>query len=260
MRFPPRTLRFRLLLILAGAFALLAAFTPQANAQFCTNCLIRFYDFEGPSPPPPPFFPNLESHAPALETGPGTALVVKDENGNTFPNGTPAPGIDLNLPPGATGPNLASLGNNRSEAHTLNVDIPMFSPGVYDVTSISFAYAREGNGYSFVQLQLSTDGGHSFTSISGPPTFLVLTGLGGDTFSFTIPHGTTLDIPNLVLRLAFTGGDSNGNNIQFRLDNMQVVGDVIPEPATVAAGLLSVFGLCWFQRRRLIRSVRFRKA
>jgi hypothetical protein len=41
---------------------------------------------------------------------------------------------------------------------------------------------------------------------------------------------------------------------------MQEGGTIIPEPATVAAGLLSVFGLCWFQRRRLIRSVRFRKA
>ena len=143
----------------------------------------------------------------------------------------------------------------------MNVDIPMpSSQGIYDVTSISFAYAREGNGYSFVQLQMSTNGGMTFTSISGPPTFLELTGTGGLVFSVTIPAGTTLDIPNLVLRLAFTGGMSNGNNVQFRIDNMQVGGTIIPEPATVAAGLLSVFGLCWFQRRRLIRSVRFRKA
>jgi PEP-CTERM motif len=60
------------------------------------------------------------------------------------------------------------------------------------------------------------------------------------------------------LRLLFTGGSSNGNDLQFQLDNIQINGTV-PEPATVAGGLLGVLGLCWFQRRRLIRSVRFRR-
>ena len=40
-----RSLPFRLLVILAGAFLLLAAFAPRANAD-CPAC-IRFYDFEG---------------------------------------------------------------------------------------------------------------------------------------------------------------------------------------------------------------------
>ena len=56
MRFPPRTLRFRSLLILAGAFALLAAFAPCAN-----SALLRFYDFEGPA-----IIVNQGSHQPAL--------------------------------------------------------------------------------------------------------------------------------------------------------------------------------------------------
>jgi hypothetical protein len=34
----------------------------------------------------------------------------------------------------------------------------------------------------------------------------------------------------------------------------------VPEPTTIAGGLLGVLGLCWFQRRRLIRSVRLRRA
>ena len=62
-RFPPRTLRFRSLLILAGAFALLAAFTPRANAA-----LIRYYNLEGVEPTPP-YDVNLESHLPAMELG-----------------------------------------------------------------------------------------------------------------------------------------------------------------------------------------------
>ena len=58
-----RSLPFRLLVILAGALLLLAAFAPRANAD-----LLRFYDFEGPASPPFAF--GLHSNAPALEQGP----------------------------------------------------------------------------------------------------------------------------------------------------------------------------------------------
>ena len=44
---PPRSLPFRLLVILAGALLLLAAFAPCANAQG----LLRFYDFEASTGP-----------------------------------------------------------------------------------------------------------------------------------------------------------------------------------------------------------------
>lgn len=251
MRFPPRNLQFRLLLFVAGAFALLAALTPRANAD-----LIRFYDFEGT---PTGGYPvNLESHAPAVETGPTTALILRDENGNAYPVGnTQAAGpLTVNLPPGA-GPNTTSLGNNHSHQHDLNVDIPMISSqGIYDVTSVSFAYGASGNGYTAVQLQMSTNNGISFTNISAVIT-LPPTGGGGAAVTINVPAGTTLNINNLVLRLSFTGGASNGNNLQFQLDNIQIGGTIVPEPATVAAGLLGVLGLCWFQRRRLIRSLRF---
>jgi hypothetical protein len=30
---------------------------------------------------------------------------------------------------------------------------------------------------------------------------------------------------------------------------------IVPEPATVVGGVLGVMGLCWHQRRRLIRSL-----
>ena len=76
----------------------------------------------------------------------------------------------------------------------------------------------------------------------------------GTVITIMIPAGTTININNLALRLLFTGGKSNGNDLQFQLDNIQISGTVVPEPATVAAGLLGVLGLCWHQRRRLIRS------
>jgi hypothetical protein len=66
-----------------------------------------------------------------------------------------------------------------------------------------------------------------------------------------IPSGTTSGINNLVVRLNFFGGQSNGADLQFQLDNVQIGGTIIPEPATVAGGLLGVLGLCWHQRRRL---------
>ena len=220
--------------------------------------ILRFYDFDG-LPPDPTYDVNLASHQPALEQGVGTELFL--DNGTP---GVPYPGtrtsveagLNANLPPGAQ-PNLNSLGFHRNSLANLGVEIP-FHPsqftGLYNVTSVSFAYARNGNGYTSVQLQMSTNGGATFTTnISGVIT------LTGTVVNITVPSGTTVNISDLALRLLFTGGSSNGNDLQFQLDNIQINGTV-PEPATVAGGLLGVLGLCWFQRRRLIRSVRFRRA
>ena len=110
MRFPPRTLRFRSLLILAGAFALLAAFTPRANAA-----ILRFYDMEGVEHTGN--YPvNLDSHPPAFEIG-GLGRTLFLDNGTA---GVPYPstrtsaetGLPGNIPPGA-GTNLNSIGFER---------------------------------------------------------------------------------------------------------------------------------------------------
>jgi hypothetical protein len=258
----PRSLRFRLLVILAGALLLLAAFAPCANAQ----ALIRYYDMEG-LPVNDGYHVNLDSHAPAIETGaPGTTLVL--DNGMDgaqrmaydATNTSQQAGIPMNVPNGA-GPNLTSIGFNRSGRSNLGVEI-LFPPsqftGMYNVTSVSFAYQANGNGWNNVVVQLSTNGGTTFTSIAITSTALPATGLNGATINITIPAGLTLGVNNLALRLLFTGGQSNGTDLQFQLDNIQI-GGTVPEPATVAGGLLGVLGLCWFQRRRLIRSVRFRR-
>jgi hypothetical protein len=254
----PRSLRFRLLLIFAGALLLLAAFAPCANAQ----ALIRFYDMEGPDPDTPPYPVNLDSHAPAIETGLTTTLFL--DNGTAgmaydSTNTSQQAGLNVNLPMGA-GPNLTSIGFNRSGRSNLGVEIP-FPPsqftGVYNVTSVSFAYQSNGNGWNNVVVQISTNGG-AFTDIPNTSTALPATGSGGAPIAIAIPAGTTLGFNTFTLRLLFTGGQSNGTDLQFQLDNIQI-GGTVPEPATVAGGLLGVLGLCWFQRRRLIRSVRFRR-
>ena len=120
----PRGLPFRLLVILAGALLLLAAFAPCANAQG----LLRFYDFEGPAEPPYPV--SLGSHAPALETGPFTSLNLETgTDGVPYPAGrttAEVPGLNLNLPPGAA-PNLVCLGIHRAGLGDLNMEMPFLS-------------------------------------------------------------------------------------------------------------------------------------
>jgi hypothetical protein len=243
-----RKFTLRSVLILGAAFTLLAAFTPRANAD-CPAC-IRFYDFEGTDTPPYPV--NLDSHMPALEIGAGTTLFLDNGTpGVAYPVGNTSQeaGLPLNVPAGA-GPNLTGLGFHRSGQSNLGIEIPMpSSQGIYDVTSVSFAYEANGNGWNAVQLQISSDGGLSFTTIAGTLTALPAT--PGAVIMINIPSGTTLNINNLALRLLFTGGQSNGADLQFTIDNIQINGTIVPEPATVAGGLLGVLGLCWFQRRRL---------
>jgi hypothetical protein len=52
----PRSLPSRLILIVAGALMLIAAFAPRANAQ-----LIAYFNFEGPPTPP---YPDMMSDVP----------------------------------------------------------------------------------------------------------------------------------------------------------------------------------------------------
>ena len=243
----------RLLFVLAGVLLLLAAFAPRANAD-CPAC-IRYYNFEGTATPPD--LVNLDSHAPALEQGTAFRAFLNTGTNpmlaatNIFPVASTSaePGLPVNMAIGDPGPNNTSLGVHRSGMNQLYIDIPMFSAtGIYNVTSVSFAVAANGNGYQFVSLLVSSDGGATFTQIGA--TQLIPNG-PGSIITFTLPSGTTTNDPLTVLRLAFTGGQSNGTDLQNQIDNIQINGTVVPEPATVAGGLLGVLGLCWFQRRRL---------
>jgi hypothetical protein len=239
----------RSLLILAGALLLLAAFAPCANAD-CPAC-IRFYDFEGPGQP----IVNRGSHVPAIETGdvPPFALLFQNNDGSPYSilnlSAENAPIVgNTNLPAGAN-PNVVTLGLHRSG--TANLNIVMTFPsvaGIYDIQSVSFASRGSGNGFQQVTLQASLDGGATWVDMSAVTpiptaiTTIVLNNTNGV---------VTLGVPNLLIRLHFTNGQSNGQDLQNLIDNIQVNGTVVPEPATVAGGLFGVLGLCWFQRRRL---------
>jgi hypothetical protein len=119
--------------------------------------------------------------------------------------------------------------------------------------SLSFAIDTAGNGFNSVQLLFSTNG----VTFIPAGTSGILAGGGFHLITFAVPVGAEGQA-DVIFRLVFNGGTSSGNNLQTVIDNIRI--DGIPEPATVAGGLLGVLGLCWHQRRRLIRSVRFRKA
>jgi hypothetical protein len=241
-----RALPFRSLLILAGALMLLAAFAPKANAT-----LIAYYNFEGTDTPGFPV--NLDSHPPAVAFPSGNTMILSF---NTNSLVQVNPGLPQNLAPGDPAPNLTALGFNRSGANSpAHLDIPLFSAqGFFQNMTLSFAINAQGNGFTTANLYFSTNGGTTFTvfatqAIPSSGTIIV---------SAAVPVAAN-NAPLLMLRIELTGGQSNGSNLQNIMDNIQVNGTIVPEPATVTAGLLGVLGLCWHQRRRLIRSVRFRR-
>ena len=247
-RFPPRTLRFRSLLVLAGAFALLAAFAPRSNAA-----LIAYFNFEDAANGANPDFTS------EADQGLGIATTITTNYGLAsmgtiadFTGGLNRVAGDVDNPPNG----LHSMGLRRTTNNDpANFDIPLLSSqGFFQNMTVTFATNRNGNGFANVQLFYSIDGGANFTAV-GVSTLLP-TGL----IVVTLPvPAAANNAPLLVLRIQFTNGGP-GNDLQTMVDNIQINGTIVPEPATIAGGLLGVLGLCWFQRRRLIGTLRLRRA
>jgi len=238
----PRRLPSRLILIVACALMLIAAFAPRANAQQ----LIAYFNFEGP--PTPPYPVNMMSDELGFVS---TTLITN----YTTADISAGPGIPLNVDPNDMDPNRTSLGLRRSSLNNgRDFDIQLFSAqGFFQNMTLSFATNGNGNGFTSVQLSYSTNGGATFTA--GPSALLTQQ---PQIVSLAVPVGAN-NAPLLVLRFDFSGGQSNGNDLQTIVDNIQVNGTIVPEPTTIAGGLLGVLGLCWFQRRRLICCVRLRR-
>jgi hypothetical protein len=231
-----RTLAFRLLLIVAGALMLMAAFAPRANAS-----LIAYFNFEDSTNGGAPDF---HSDSPPAFLGSTTIITTNYGAGDM---NSLAPGLALNVAPGDLDPNLLALNLRRSNPNNgAHFDIPLFAaPTLFTNMTVTFATQGNGNGFHLVQLFYSTNGGGTFTA---GPSVVLTTAL--QLVTLAVPVGAN-NAPLLVLRLVFTGGTSNGNDNQTQIDNIQVNGTIVPEPATVAGGLFGILGLCWHQRRRL---------
>jgi hypothetical protein len=257
MRSPPRCLRFRLPLILTGALLLLAALTPSANAD-----LIAYFNFEDSFNGGPPDFTSDVIGAPDFNPGGGVVLTTMTTDYTTgealanFPgtlrnrslgdidtlrNGSPFLDVELTDP-----------ANNNNRHFDFNVS----SPGLlFSDMTLSFACKTRAGGFTDVTVQFSINGGGTWTTFGTSPLSVNVASIE----SFVVPAAAN-NAPNLAFRFFFTGGTGTTNFRFTQFDNLQLTGTIIvPEPATVAAGLLGVLGLCWHQRRRLIRSVRFRR-
>ena len=237
----PRALPFRSLLILAGALLLMAAVAPRANAS-----LIAYFNFEDAANGSPPDFTSEADQGLGVATTITTNYIAADMTTRAdFALGLNRVAGDVDNPPNG----LHSLGLSRTSPNNgAHFDIPLFSPsGFFQSMTVTFATHGEGNGFALVTLSFSTNGGATFTA---GPSVVLLQGGGNQLVSLAVPAAAN-NQNLLVLRLVFTGGTSNGNNPETQIDNIEIGGTIVPEPATVAGGLLGVLGLCWFQRRRL---------
>lgn len=221
---------------------LMAAFVPKAGAD-----LIAYWNFENGITIGAPATDSL-SVAPGQQIGRDAHI---EQSAGLTALGTT--GIAANVAPGDLQPNLHGVGFFTTPGSTGTITLQNISTiGLTAGFSLSFAVNTNGNGYHNIQFQYQVNGGGF---VNGPA---VVVGNGTSVVVIDLTGIPALNNQASVdFRLVFSGGNSNGQNLQTQVDNIQLV--AVPEPATIAGGLLGVLGLCWHQRRRLIRSVRFRR-
>lgn len=246
----PRTLPFTPLLIVAGALLLTAALAPRANAA-----VIAYFNWEDAANGAAPDFTSEADQGLGVVTTIITNYNAADQA--TVPDfalGLNRLAADVDNPPnGLHSWGMESTGRNNG----FHADIPLPSAqGIFQDMTITFAYNCAGNGFNLVTLFYSTDGGLTFTNSGVSATLLTA---GTNSIATLVVPTAANNIPSLVLRLVFTGGTSNGNNPETQIDNLLIGGTIVPEPATVAGGLLGILGLCFHQRRRLIKAFRFQR-
>jgi len=256
----PRSLLFRLLALAASGLLLTAAFVPEANAT-----LLVYFNFEDSTTGAAPDF--ISDQTPA-NAGGGIQASTMTINYGPGAQGDFASGPGLLLNRSFVGDAAGSTGNDSdiadpgqalnlrsSKDHNLSyIQFPVNAFFFQNMT-LSYATNNNGNGFTTQTAFYSIDGGATFTQ------FGQVTGLtaGSQIVTFPLPSGANAQ-PGLVVRIGFSGGKSNGQDLQTVIDNVQLYGTVIPEPATVVGGLLGAFGLCWHQRRRLVRFLQLRRA
>jgi hypothetical protein len=254
-----------LFLAMAGALILTSFLAPRANAD-CDTLLIYFNFEDGTiagKHPPTPGVVDFTSDQTPENPGGGIQMSLLQTNytagqfdsvSSLIPIGTTNQSAgDNDVPPKTPGiaVNFFNSSNNNGKYIQFAVDATFFTD-----MSLSYAVNTNGNGFSTQTCQYSITAGHADGTFVTFATFTGLTGL--QTLSADLPPATN-NQTDLVIRIVFSGGQSNGQDDQTIIDNIQLTGCVIPEPATVASGLLGVLGLCWFQRRRLIGCVRLRR-
>ena len=258
-----------------GAFILTAALVPRANAT-CDTLLVYFNFEDGTLPtksPPTPGVVDPQSDETAAFGGdnPGGGIQHStldttnyttgqfESTSSLIPIGTANQSAgDIDHPPSPPGTpgiavNFFDSKDNNDKYIQFHVNATFFTD-----MALSYAVNTNGNGFTTQTWQYSITPGHANNTFVQFAQFTGLTGL--QTLGPTLLGTATNNQPDLEIRIVFSGGQSNGQDIQTVIDNIQLTGCAVPEPATVAGGLLGLCGLCWHQRRRLVRSLRLRRA
>jgi hypothetical protein len=238
-----------------GALLLTAApFLPEANAQ--QQQLLSYFNFNSEINGQPP---------PYTSQGPQIITLLNDAI-NPFPAGS----LSVNSTAGTivnrvgmdpAGGALDARGNTNGTTTQFCSDMgPINTTGIGGLQQVSLSFALRSlsaNNSQFTTLTLnySTNGATytqfvQFTNLRGFTTFTALTA--------NLPVAAN-NQPTLFIQFCFTGSTTNAAGNHTYLDNIQI-NAVVPEPTTVASGVLGVIGLCWHQRCRLIRSFRWRRA
>jgi hypothetical protein len=217
----------------------LTAFAPKANALV----EIVYFNFEdatiGGAPDmaadvvgAPDFNPGGGIQASTLQTNfvPGDFFAVGglgNINRTALDIDTTANvGLGFSTTPADNG-HWIQFGVNTTTFSGMSLRFAVASTAAGGFNSVAFSYST--NGVNFLPA-----GSHSIL-LSVPQII-----------SFALPPDANGQ-PNVILRLTFDGGSTGGLTV---IDNIQLT--AVPEPTTVAGGLLGVLGLCWLQRRRLI--------
>jgi hypothetical protein len=250
-------MRFRRFRSAFGAVAGLLLFTAALAPQAKADDVLVYFNFEDgtfnsvPAPgPSPPGYPFLENQTITNVDFPPGLLTVK-----------PGVGTDMNELPGDTPitNSALSLGGNTIANQTYCFK---FSVNTMGYTNLSLSFALQSLSgvtgpnpqFSSVTALYSIDGGATFVTIGTTPINST------DTLYHIYPFNN-ISVPantNVIIELCFTGSSNQAHGNNTYIDNIQVTG-AIPEPTTVAGGLLGVLGLCWVRRRWLFRCVRFRR-
>jgi hypothetical protein len=233
---------------LAGAFLIGGALVPRADAV-----LVAYFNFEDTTLGMP-ITTTMSQQPPATQSSTLTVTAP----GTTMPTSVAGlTGMNSNIAPGDPDANLHALGFTFTPnvAPSANLTFSVNTLGLTNL-SLSFAINNNGNGFNTAAFQYSFTGAPGSFMTAGSVALPPPPG-GTQIVTFNYPAAVN-DQPIVYFRISLTGGASQGTNLQTVIDNIQL--NAIPEPATTAGGILGIVGLCWFQRRWLIRILRLRRA
>ena len=250
---------------IVGGLILTATFAPSARA---TRELV-YFNFEGvvgvtpgtfnsvPAPGPGAMYPFLQNST------------VINSPSSPFPAGqlalAPGQGTTLNQLLGdapTTNTALDAMGNDTTTPFCFQFGANTFTgTNLYTSLSLSFALNSVGGGSQFDTLTLlyATVASPTLADFTNFDTISISQDTGYYTITSLLPAGT-LEQANLTLQFCFSGAKNSGEGDHTYLDNIRLTATVVPEPSAYLGGLVGILGLCWFQRRWLVRSLCFRRA